>query len=185
MSYIWPKSLPRRILNLVVLALIATVASLLVLSGRGVRMAADTVVSLSPDQTWEFFRDPGNLAKWDRSVARVEPTTSAPMGVGYTFDTIGLAPEAKRSSYRVTEFTPKRSARTALVNSDTFQRASWYTRLEPADGGTRIVIEVEFAPKLQYFFLMPVLFLSRNNLETDMRYLHDEIEAYGRGQTHR
>lgn len=184
MSWIWPKSLPRRILNIAVFTLLTTVAILLVLSARGVQLRAETVVSLSPGQTWEFFQDPNNLAKWDRSVAKVEVTTSAPIGVGYTFDTIG--PErpngAERSSYRIAEFTPKRSTRIDLVNSDQFQRASWYTRLEPVDGGTRVVIDIEFAPKPQYFFLTPVLYLSRDNLTTDMEYLHDQIEALGRSR---
>jgi hypothetical protein len=34
---------------------------------------------------------------------------------------------------------------------------------QPVDGGTRIVIEVEFSPKPQYFFLTPVLFLRRTS----------------------
>jgi Polyketide cyclase / dehydrase and lipid transport len=172
----------RHIVYIAVVALAVIVASLLVLTVRGVRLSSETVVSLTTEQTWAFFSDPHNLAQWDRSVARVEPTSTAPVGVGYTFDTIGpeRAGRAERSSYRISEFTPKRGARADLVNSDKFQRAYWWTRLEPTAGGTRIVIDVEFAPKLQYFFLTPVLFLSRNNLLTDMKYLHDEVEAYGR-----
>jgi hypothetical protein len=162
--------------------LAGTVAIRRVLSARGVRLCAQTMVSLSPDQTWEFFMDPNNAAKWDRSAARVEVRSPAPFGLGSTFDTIG--PErhgqATRSSYRVSEVIPGRSVRIDLINSAQFQRASWDTRLEPVDGGTRILIEVEFSPKPQYFFLTPVLSLSKKNLVTDMRYLHDEVDAYGR-----
>lgn len=178
----WPKRLPLRILTIVVLVLAGTVAILLVASARGVRMSADTVVSLSPEQTWAFFNDPNNLAKWDRSVARVEVTSPPPYGVGTTLDTI--SPERNgqvtRSSYRISEVVPGQRTRADLIDSAQFQRAQWTTSIEPVDTGTRIVSEIEFSPKPQYFFLTPVLWLSQNNLETDMRYLHDALEAYGR-----
>ncbi|GAA5015872.1 SRPBCC family protein [Actinopolymorpha pittospori] len=171
-----------RITLVCVVALGAIVAGLMVWSSTGVRLSSHTVVSLSRDRVWEFFVDPHNLARWDRSVGRVEPTTAAPMGTGYTFDTISPGPdgEATRSSYRIEDFTPPHGARVDLVGSPQFQRASWHTKLEPVAGGTRVVIEVEFAPKLGYFFLTPMLLLSRGNLMTDMTYLHDEIEAYAR-----
>lgn len=164
------------------LTLGAVCAGLLAWSSHGVRLRTSTVVSLAPDRAWQFFVDPNNLARWDRSVKRVEPKTPAPIGPGYAFDTVAPGPEGTqtRSSYRVTGFTPRRGASIDLIGSPQFRRARWHTRLEPVPGGTRIVIEVEFAPRPRYFFLTPVLYLSRDNLTTDMDYLHDEVEAYGR-----
>lgn len=170
---------------IIVVTLAVVVAILLVLSARGIRLGSDVVVSLSREQAWRFFQDPDNLAKWDRSVASVEPTTTGPIGHGYTFDTIappqsGQA-EGERMSYRVAEFVPYQRARIDLVDSDMFERAQWLVVLEPDPGGTRVVTEAEFAPKLRFFFLTPVLFFSRGSLATDMEYLHEQMEAYGRG----
>lgn len=176
----------RRSLLIASCALTAVIVTLLVIAQNGVTMRAQTTVSLSPEQTWMFFEDVENLAGWDRSVARVEPTSPPPYGVGSTFDTFSPAPPGaaeQRSSYRVVELRPVQSARIDLVDSSTFQRASWNTRLEPTADGTRVVIEVEFSPKPQYFFLVPVLYLNQGNLDTDMEYLRTALEDFGRATT--
>jgi Polyketide cyclase / dehydrase and lipid transport len=181
-----PRSRRRRtVVAIVVVTLAVVLAILLALSERGIRLGSDAVVSLTREQAWRFFQDTENLAKWDRSVARVEPTTTGPIRRGFTFDTIAPRQpghnEGQRMSYRVADFEPYRWARIELIGSDMFKRAEWHVMLEPDPRGTRVVTEVVFVPRLRYFFLTPVLFFSRGNLETDMRYLHEQMEAYGRG----
>lgn len=51
--------------------------------------------------------------KWDRSVARVEPTSSGETAVGFTFDTI--APSGLRMSYRITANEPDKGSSIELV----------------------------------------------------------------------
>jgi hypothetical protein len=46
------------------------------------RLKASIVVPQTNEQVWRFFEDYSNLAKWDRSVAQVVPTSPAPFGVG-------------------------------------------------------------------------------------------------------
>lgn len=173
----------RKVALIVVATLALLIAILLVLSARGIHLSSDVVVSLSREQSWQFFEDPQNLAKWDRSVARVEPTTTAPVGHGYTFDTIappqGGQAEGQRMSYRVAVFEPQERVRIDLVDSDMFERAQWHVLLEPAPRGTRVVTEVEFVPRPRYFFLTPLLYFSRGNMQTDMAYLYEQMEAYG------
>jgi hypothetical protein len=171
-------SWPRRIALAVGGLLVAAVATLLVIADRGITLRTQTVVSLNPERTWEFFADIQNLARWDRSVARVEPTSPPPYGVGSTLDTV--SPDGVRSSYRVSEYLPGRSVEVDLVDSPNFRRASWVTRVEPVPEGTRVVFEIEFSPHPQYAFLVPVLYLSQGNLDTDMQYLDAALEEFGR-----
>jgi ligand-binding SRPBCC domain-containing protein len=60
-----------------------------------VRLQSEIVVERTNEQVWRFFSDPANLARWDRSVARVVVTSREPFGVGSTFDTI--APGNRRA----------------------------------------------------------------------------------------
>lgn len=60
------------------------------------RFESDIVVERSLSDVASFFDEPTNLARWDRSVARVEPTSAGGAAVGFTFDTI--APTGLRMS---------------------------------------------------------------------------------------
>ena len=168
---------------LLLLALFLVGAGITVLIGaRGIHLRSATVVNLSPEESWSFFQNPHNLAEWDRSVARVEPTSSGEVGLGYTFDTIAPPQpgqkEGMRMSYRVTKFVSPQRAEISLVNSPMFQEAVWAMIVEPVSEGTRIISEVRFVPKLQYSFLVPVLlFTSKDALGTDMKYLKACMEA--------
>ena len=57
---------------------------------------SDVIVERSQRQVDAFFAEPANLAKWDRSVAQVIPTSTGETAVGFTFDTI--APSGMRMS---------------------------------------------------------------------------------------
>lgn len=168
------------IITLTVVFLLGIIVT--ILGARGIHLRTETVVLLAPEEAWRFFEDPQNLAKWDRSVARVIPTSSGKVGPGYTFDT--LAPpqpgqaEGQRMSYEIVEFMPNQRAKIRLVGSNMFKQAEWTVTLEPVAGGTRVIHAVDFIPKLQYSFLVPVLLLSRQNLDIDMQYLNREMEAY-------
>src|SRR5262245_38381716 len=65
------------------------------------RFSRDVVVARSVADVAAFVDQPSNLARWDRSVARVEPTSPGATAVGFTFDTI--APSGMRMSYRIAE----------------------------------------------------------------------------------
>src|SRR5688572_5758870 len=70
---------------------------------RGIYLQTETTTSMSREEAWRFFENPQNLATWDKSVAKVEPTTNGQPGVGYTFDTIAPVrtgqKEGERMSY--------------------------------------------------------------------------------------
>ncbi|HJQ08536.1 MAG TPA: SRPBCC family protein [Candidatus Saccharimonadales bacterium] len=179
------KSTIKMIILSVLAILVVLVIVSAILGARRIHLRSETVVNLSQEQAWSFFQDPHNLAKWDRSVARVEPTAPDPnnINVGYTFDTIAPPKsgqkEGLRMSYKVTALVPNQYAKISLLNSPMFKEAVWTLALEPAHGGTKVISEVDFVPKPQYSFVVPILLLtSKNALGTDMDYLKAQMESY-------
>jgi hypothetical protein len=137
---------------------------------------SDIVVTRSLDAVTTFFDDPQNLVKWDRSVARIEPTSSGETSVGFTFDT--FAPNGQRLSYRITAHEPGRGSTIELMPSKIFQRAIWVMRYDQVSSGTRITCEVDFTLRPHFFFLLlPLVLTQRKALARDLASLKRSIEA--------
>lgn len=146
-----------------------------------VQLFASTTVDLPAPRVWDYMRDPHHMAEYDRSVARVEMTSPKPYGVGTTFETISpvrRSGRTTRTSYRVCEIVEGERAASELVGSRVFRRAVWEVRVPPAEDGTAVAVAVDFAVRPLFFFVAVVLRLAqRNLLATDMRVLHDALEA--------
>ena len=137
---------------------------------------SDVIVERSQRQVDAFFAEPGNLAKWDRSVARVIPTSEGATAVGFTFDTI--APSGMRMSYRITEHVPGEHTSIALERSPMFRAALWCLSYERVPSGTRIRCDVTFTLRPRYSLLIvPLLLTQRRALRRDLTFLKAAIEA--------
>jgi Polyketide cyclase / dehydrase and lipid transport len=148
-----------------------------------VRLQSEIVVERTNEQVWRFFSDPANLARWDRSVARVVVTSREPFGVGSTFDTIAPArkssrQEGLRMSYRFTEYVPNRQVKILLTDSPMFTHAEWIITTDPVSEGVRITCQLEYRLRHTYSFLLPVLLLTyRAAFRRDLTYLKQAIES--------
>ncbi len=146
-------------------------------------LETNIIVPQSAEQVWALFDDPYFLVKWDRSVEQIIPTSKIPTGtVGFTFDTIAPLKKgqkkALRMSYRIIEFVPDYQTKIQLENSPIFNEAIWTMRIEPATDGTLITCLVDLRVKLKYFFMVPVLYLSRKAILTDLHYLKQVIAQH-------
>lgn len=148
---------------------------------------ASIVVAQTNEQVWSFFSDLSNLAKWDRSVAQVVPTSPEPLGVGSTFETMAPVPtsgsrkEGLRMSYCITEYRPNRQVVARLTHSRMFTCAEWIMATEPLATGVRITCHLQYSVNLRYSFLLPMLLLtSRGALRRDLTYLKQAIEQDAR-----
>ena len=146
-------------------------------------LQAAIVVAQTNEQVWRFFTEPSNLAKWDRSVAQVIPTSSEPFGVGSTFDTIAPAPrsrsrkEGMRMSYRITEYVPNHQMNIRLSHSRMFKYAEWVMTTEDVSEGVRITCQLEGTLRLRYSFLLPVFLLTyKGAFRRDLTSLKQAIE---------
>ena len=140
------------------------------------QFTSEVVVERSQRQVAAFFAEPSNLAKWDRSVARVVPTSEGTTAVGFTFDTI--APSGLRMSYRITEHAPEERTSIALESSPMFREAVWKMTYETIPIGTRIRCAVNFTLRRRYWLLIiPLLLTQRSALRRDLTLLKDAIEA--------
>jgi hypothetical protein len=138
---------------------------------------SDVMVERSQRQVDTFFAEPANLAKWDRSVARVIPTSEGATAVGFTFDTI--APSGLRMSYRITEHIPGERTSIALERSPMFRAALWCLSYQRLPSGTRIRCDVTFTLRPRYALLIiPLLLTQRRALRRDLTFLKAAIEAH-------
>ena len=137
---------------------------------------SDIVVERSRHAVTTFFEDPQSLVMWDKSVAKIEPTSSGTAAVGFSFDTI--APNGQRLSYRITEHEPGRQSTIELMPSKMFKRAIWVMRYHQLTSGTRVTCEVDFTLRPHYLFLLlPLVLTQRKALARDMASLKSAIEA--------
>jgi Polyketide cyclase / dehydrase and lipid transport len=152
------------------------------------RLESSVMIRRAPEEVWSFLEDISNVPKWDRGVAAVRVTSSSPAAIGSEFDTLpyprheGDDLEWGRMSYRVTEWDRVgRSCAVKLINSTGnarfFRTAAWLTRVEPAPQGSRVVSCVDFALRLRYAFLAPVLYAKRHAILTDLQCLRRVLEA--------
>jgi Polyketide cyclase / dehydrase and lipid transport len=146
-------------------------------------LRATIAVGRTNNQVWTFFRDASNLARWDRSVAQVIPTSPEPFGVGSTFDTIAPVRRSRspkqglRMSYRITEYVPNQHMTTLLTNSSMFTFAEWTMTTDPIAEGVRITCQLDCLMKPQYSFLALVLLLTyKRAFRRDLTCLKQAIE---------
>ncbi|MBX3082654.1 MAG: hypothetical protein KF716_13535 [Anaerolineae bacterium] len=116
-------------------------------------------------------------------MAKVIPTSSLPVGVGYTFDTIAPArgsnaqQEGQRMSYRITEFVPNHHAKILLTHSDIFKEAYWTTIVNAAQEGVKVTLQVDLSLRPMYLFMMPVLLVTNKGaFFRDLQYLKRAME---------
>jgi hypothetical protein len=126
------------------------------------------------DQVTNFFYHPASLAKWDRSVKEMVPTSSSAYLVGATFDTI--APSGMRMNYEIIEFDSERSVKIKLNNSKMFKTAIWHFEFEPVEEGTQITCHVYFDLRFKYFLLYAVLYLNKSALLRDLKFLKEALD---------
>ena len=81
-------------------------------------------------------------------------------------------------SYRVIELDYGKQVKIALLDSNMFKEATWQFTFTPLTQGTRITCSVNFKTKLQYFFLIPVLYIYRGAILTDLGFLRDAIDKH-------
>ena len=127
--------------------------------------------------------DPDSLPKWDRGVARVRPTSAAPVRIGFTFDTLahsrhrGDTTERGRMSYRVADFAPGRFYGLELTDSVLFKQAHWLFELKAVPEGTHVMCTIRFTLRWPYVFLAPILWARRAALSADLVHLKRVLEA--------
>src|SRR5262245_1514717 len=146
---------------------------------RGMHLSDSVVVNRSADDVFRFMTEPQNLARWDRSVAKVVKTSSGPVDVGTTFDTIGPAApgtEGLRTSYEAFRIEVNRRLDVRVTHSNLFKTAVWRVHLEPLGEATRVVCTVDFTLRLRYLLLAPVLLLNKLAITRGLGYLKAEIE---------
>ena len=149
----------------------------------------------TPQQVWSFLGDPANVAKWDRGVADVEPSSkplSQSLGVGYEFDTVAHdrlnLPDKGRMSYRIKEADPAPSSSGAghctveltsrTGNARFFRTAEWRFDVRAVPEGSHLTCTAVFTLRWPWLFLGPILYLGRKQIMIDLECLKQAIESH-------
>ena len=140
-----------------------------------------------PEDVWAYLGNVSNIAAWDRGVARSEPNSDTPPGVGFEFDTLAHpsrnSPDGEwgKMSYRITEIDPVRGCTVQLTSSSGnaryFKSAEWRFRVEPEHNGSRIFCSAVFQLKRRYLLLVPVLVVMKKAIRTDLEHLKAKLET--------
>ena len=142
------------------------------------------VVPHALQRVWDFMSDPMKQLVWDRSAHEVIVTSQGPIGVGFTYRTIGPPRKGRPglvTSYRVKTFEPPVHAEIEVVDSSLFASAVWGMRFEElGPASTRVFWSMDMRPKLRYLLLGPILRASIGNLERDRDWFIEALDAeYG------
>jgi hypothetical protein len=138
------------------------------------RVDVDTPLDRFPS----YLKDPRSLPMWDRSVARVEITSTGPLSAGSTFNTIGYARGKKKgqiSAYCIVHIE-RTFNQVELTNSRLFQKALWGVVFTPTTHGTEITCTIDLVTKRRYFFMVPMLRANKRAIRTDLGLLKEIIE---------
>ena len=125
------------------------------------------------EKVLQFFYEPTSLAKWDRSVAEMIPISNDGTKEGATFQTI--APSGMKMDYEVIEMTNERDVKILLKNSKMFKKAIWQFQFDPTGDGTNVTCHIYFSLRPLYFFLYPVLFVTKKALLRDLNFFRDAL----------
>jgi hypothetical protein len=137
---------------------------------RTMRLQSRIVIHRTPEQVGRFLGDLSNVSKWDRGVSQATSPSTNAMAVGAEFTTLGHAGTRDgagtqgRMTYRVAEVGPHYSIvelTSATGNARFFTRASWRFDLDQIPEGTLVTCTANFAVRLRYFLLAPILFVMR------------------------
>jgi carbon monoxide dehydrogenase subunit G len=165
---------------------------------RSVRLEASIAIHRPPDVVWAFLGDISNLPKWDHGVARAVEAQSARApkgaGVGYEFHTethagsLGNENDNGRMAYRVASVDAEAQRCVVDLTSRTgnarfFRRAEWTFQVTPALSGSRVTCAVEFELRAAYFYMAPVLWLTRRSIARDLAQLKRAIECRDSAQS--
>ena len=125
------------------------------------------------EKVLQFFYEPTSLAKWDRSVAEMIPITNEGTKEGAIFQTIALS--GMKMVYEVIEMTNERDVKILLKNSKMFKKAIWQFQFDPTGDGTNVTCHIYFSLRPLYFFLYPVLFVTKKALLRDLNFFRDAL----------
>ncbi|MCW3011988.1 MAG: hypothetical protein JWO90_2392 [Solirubrobacterales bacterium] len=111
------------------------------------KLGRERVLRVAPDEVWAVVGDPGQLGRWWPRVERVESLDAA----GFTEVYRTKDGKPVRADFRIAALEDERELRVVQQLEGTpfarvFSKASKRILLEPADGGTRVRLELDQSP---------------------------------------
>jgi uncharacterized protein YndB with AHSA1/START domain len=96
------------------------------------------------EEVFAFLADFENVPRWNHAIESTTKTSPGPVGVGSTYRQIRLEPSRSEEGFEVTVFEP--GSRLAIDGEIGPFHARVDYRLEPIEGATRLINDVELQP---------------------------------------
>jgi len=96
------------------------------------------------EEVFAFLADFENVPRWNHAIESTTKTSPGPVGVGGTYRQIRLEPSRSEEGFGVTVFEP--GSRLAIDGEIGPFHARVDYRLEPIEGATRLINDVELQP---------------------------------------
>ncbi len=142
------------------------------------RASRSRVLAAPPAAVWEVVGDPGELGRWWPRVERVESVDRA----GFTEVYRTKKGRLVRADFRIAALEAEREIRVVQQLEGTpfariFSAASKRAALEPADGGTRVTLELDQTPAgMAHFGAFMVRGAMRKQLDAGLEALAALLE---------
>ncbi len=139
----------------------------------------EAVLAAAPADVWAVVGDPGTLSRWWPRVERIESQDAA----GFTEVFRTKQGRTVRADYRIATLEGERELRVVQQLEGTpferiFSAASKRALLTPADGGTRVALELDQTPAgMARFGAFMVRKAMRRQLDEALAALRAEVEA--------
>ena len=157
------------------------------LGGKHLVLEAHVFVRRPPEAVWAYLGNVGNIAAWDRGVAKTTVSSSLESTAGLEFDTFAhprgsdTSGEWGKMSYRVTEADPASGCTVQLTSSDGnarfFRSAEWRFRVVPAPEGSTVFCAAHFVLRRRYLILAPLFLSMKSAIRRDLEQLKRMLEA--------
>jgi uncharacterized protein YndB with AHSA1/START domain len=96
------------------------------------------------EEVFAFLADFENVPRWNHAIESTTKTSPGPVGVGSSYRQIRLEPSRSEEGFEVTVFEP--GSRLAIDGEIGPFHARVDYRLEPIEGATRLINDVELQP---------------------------------------
>jgi uncharacterized membrane protein len=143
------------------------------------QLTASIEIARPPEVVFAYLSELGRHDEWQEMIKKIEVLTEGPTRVGSRARDLRKPPfgPAVWATYEITEFDPPRLARFEGIDGPI--RANGTVTVTPADGGSRVTLELDAVPHgLLGRLLMPMVRTQmRTQVPADQQRLKRRLEA--------
>jgi uncharacterized protein YndB with AHSA1/START domain len=141
------------------------------------RFTKETIVKATPEQVFGYVSDLTKHAEWANEDLSVQKTSSGPLGVGSTFESVAHKFGTQKEKQTITEYMP--ASRVVYESNGALGTVRHSFDLSALDGGTRVAKTSDLA-RPTFLARLTTLMIGREQpraLQSDLRKIKQHFES--------